>query len=187
MSFQILLLAALFALASPAIAENVTTVFGLPLGGKFDAPKQTCSANDDAGTPFPRKFCWVERKNYKGSQSGDIRLPSDKNLPIWALYARLNVSVGKDGVLNRLTVHTVDETDADTIIKSISSRFGPPTASNTFRDGSVIEWRDREIDMTIYCYSSGCRIDFISAGERARNVIERAKRKAIDAARPASP
>lgn len=178
---------ALFALTSPAIADTVTTVFGLPLGGKFAAPKHVCSAGDDAGATPPRKYCWTERTSYKGYYSGGIHLPNDKHIPQWALYATLSVVVGNDGMLNSISVRTYDESAADTIAKSISSRFGPPTTSDTFRGGRVIEWREQEIDITIRCYSSGCKIDFISANERSRSVIERAKRKAIDAARPASP
>lgn len=187
MNLKFLLAAALVASTSPTIAENATTVFGLPLGGKFEAPKQICSASDDASTPAPRKFCWVERNNYNGSYSGGIHLPNDKNLPLWALYSRLSVSVGKDGVLNSIGVRTTDEAAADEIVKSISSRFGPATSSHTLSNGRVIEWRGQGIDITIQCHRNGCTTNFLSAAERSRRAIDSASRKVIDAARPASP
>ena len=186
MILKFLLITSLVLSTMPAIAESSVTVLGLPLGGKFEAPKKNCTM-DEIGTAIPRKFCWIQRFDFKGSRSGEIQLRDDKNLPLWALYSALRVSVGRDGILDSLTVNTPDKKDADDIVKSISSRFGPPITRSKLGTGQVVEWLGNSVGIQMTCHSHGCTVDFASDRERAKRVAESAARKAADAARPISP
>ena len=180
------ILAALLAPILLVTAEDFLTVFGLPLGGKFEAPKSKCSMSE-IGADAPRRYCWIERFEYKGSRSGGIQLPDNKNFPIWAQHSTLAVSMGKDGVLNSLTVKVFDEKASVDIVKSISSRFGVPAGQTTTSTGQVVDWNDQDVGIRMICIRSGCSVKFSSARERSALAKEIAARKAVDAARPTSP
>ncbi len=181
-------------MALNAQAGESISVFGLPLGGQLKPQPKICPHNWlKAKSP-----CWLTGlgRVYKSSdRMGVLHMPNPDALPRWAAYAQFTLVLDKDGELKIVSVatHTID--DEDNIAKSIISRFGSPTATETaqHRFSSRI-WNLQRIYIKMLCaYRSSlsdrdyCEVRFSSP--RAKAELDRLSAEALkrESTRPASP
>lgn len=177
-------IAVLFTALSAQAAEPVM-VLGLPLGGKLQSSLRACQGNESTS----KVMCWLDTPMPigNGTHLGRVHLPNTDSLPMWAGYSTLDLTVTKGRVLEKISVTTTDTDARHEIVKSISSRFGPPHTNNLQNKGQVsANWSKPELDIQVLC-SGKCWISFTSADAAARDAKEVADRKKRDAARPAMP
>lgn len=168
-------------------AAEVVSVLGLPLGGKMLTPIRKCK---DAPPKPHAGACWVYSHKWPGgSVSGGLHLPDDDKHPLWAAHALFEASFAKDETLTDFTVESSNLHSFQTIVDSISSRFGrpampPPPASYN----GYASWDRPEISIHILCKAGGnCYTKFVSAEVAANNRRRKQEVAKKDAARPIGP
>lgn len=182
--------AALVLLGTSTPCAAHMTVFGLPLGGKLAPALAVCPRDLDKA----QALCWVERPvlTKEGHRVGTVHMPQADRIPLWAANASFEFTLLKNGVLDEISVSTVDAQDRLAIAKSIAARFGAPTyGSQAQAGGPTATWPRPDIHIEVQC-GQRCRVDFRSPGAQARrdrppSTDVPARRPASDAARPLSP
>ena len=165
-------------------------VFGLPLGGEISPYPKACSKKNyeiDVKTT-----CWVSKQenNNKKGAFGIINVPGRASRPKWAEYASFTISVNKgNNSVKRIIVDTFDSSKQDEIVKSISSRFGPPSNPYSNKVGFITDWttKDAHIKMSCLYQENKCTVEFLSSEEANSYFAEMAKRDGVDKARKVSP
>ena len=126
---------ALTAFAENALAEGaknqVTTVFGLPIGGEF--PKKIKACPKPGSAPYILESLCLRSKSTKakdGSYSADVTL-AEKHTPAWLSIGFADVYVEGDGKISKISILS-ESIDKNEMIQSISARFGSPKRISLF-------------------------------------------------------
>lgn len=169
-----------------SVAEPVT-ILGLPLGGKLAPVPRVCKSSELGQTAVT---CFVGKPSKSElGQYGTINVP-DAQLPKWAVYGTITVSVDPGGALQRVDLRTAEQGVAlSEVIASIASRFGAPTAREL--TGTDIPWAAWELpSVRVRATQWGdrcCDVSFITPKAAAQIDEDVRRRKAIESARPVSP
>lgn len=183
------LLSLLLCSAGDSNAAEPITVLGLPLGGKITPPLKACR-DLPPGKYMQQGTCWVySTAGPKGGRSGELHIPGADSRPAWAAYADFRADVDQNGTLTQFTVISRDANQADEIINSISTRFGPPAHSNSNPPFKwYANWTRPEIGISFLCnIGNKCHTRFTSAEVASEERARLQKQMKLDAARPVSP
>lgn len=173
------------AASAAATAAPVTSVLGVPIGGKLSVQPKACPSAP-AGSVDVQAICWVSGPEKYGKwKSGMVLIPGPDKRPKWAAYSNFDLRMTQDGTIENLKAQTHSAADAPAILNSISSRFGAPSRT-TDRPVSAA-WVRPELYIEMRCSSEWCMVEFMSAASYARWQQDLESRKKVDAARPISP
>lgn len=173
------------AASASATAAPVTSVLGVPIGGKLSAQPKTCPSTA-AGSVDVEAICWVGGPQKYGKwKSGMVRIPGSDKRPKWAAHANFDLRMLSDGTIENLKAQTHSAGYAPAILESISSRFGTPSRTTSRPESAT--WNRPEVYIEMSCSSESCMVEFMSATSYAEWQRGLAKRKEVDAARPISP
>ena len=164
-----------------------TRVLDLPLGGK---PKIAARCGDS--TAAVKALCWVSRptKLSTGHTIGSALAPTDGNRPAWAAFVLLELTVAKDGTLEKIEASGPPNSKMAEIAASIRSRFGLPTEVFNLPSESAhsSKWRGKEAAVDLFCVpESGCKVTFRTPESEAARQAELAERDRATKARPVGP
>jgi hypothetical protein len=168
-----------------SLAHAEVAVFGLPLGGTLPSKMARCASETSKAT----SVCWMRKPSISrdGSRSGNIAIP-DSALPQWADYGTASLLLDKAGEIQEIGVSGVSLDQQDSIVQSISRRFGEHAQRTVIDAGSITHWKRPGIRVEMICVRSGeCTVTFRSESyaEVVQGRSDASQRQ--QAARPANP
>lgn len=115
--------------------------------------------------------CWLTRPSIGKDQKqvGRAMLPDDKS-PSWAGRGEAKLTITSEGILENVTIRRMPIDDESMIRSSIERRFGGPSDSGRYPNGSYTRWAKAEADIKLICptQSALCNIEFLSGAEFRR-------------------
>ena len=158
-------------------------VFGLPLGGTPARPLKICPQDLD-NRP---SVCWIDKPfvGKDGSRFGSVSVPN-KDLPQWAAYKMMKMTLTPKGRIASLTVKLDERCDVNGIASSIAARFDKATVDRLHPPAliKIATWELKDIFIHLEMAGSHCSISFRTPEDIAE---QRAYNDSQKVSRPLSP
>lgn len=172
---SVLAVVSVVVLWSPAFAEDFPDrVLNLPFGKPLDRDLAKCAA---MVFPQPQDYCAVGGAIMKGTRTSTggayLRSPARESpnaLPVWAGYDKFRLSFDDQGNISGITATTLGVPAQDSVIDSVSMRFGPPSevTEEPMKDlyGKEVtmkraQWNKAGVFIHHYCFRwDACTISF---------------------------
>lgn len=174
-------------ICSIALGQQSEQLLGLPFGDtlKISAcPKKFWDA---------KKPCWVGKPFFykpDGSLTGAVAVPEgeSKKRPLWAAHGTFNLTLDKEGKVQKIEIRTSAPNEADEIVKSVSKRFGAPLSNYVTPHGQLAKWSSpTQGGVEMFCHDEACITTFRTAKNQKELDAELAARAKSDAVRPDAP